>query len=141
MSRLTYRLLLDDSVPLSPDDAAGVVLLEGCGREARTSYCRVDEWLHELANGLSEFETAMDECWIDFSADREAMRLARTREMVVVEFGGAEWTLPHEELAKAARDAVAELVRAFSGFRPFAEGSPLARLDEWLALQDGPRTP
>ena len=135
MDALNIRLLLDDSTPLSPDDAGGCVLIEGRGREARSDYCQVDRWLLELVDGISEFQTALEECWVDFAADGSEMRLSREGAVTKAEYRGASWTVPQDEFVAAAKGAAEELVKAFAGFRPFVPGSPLARLEEWLSLQ------
>ena len=135
MDALNIRLLLDDSTPLSPDDAGGCALIEGRGREARTDYCQVDLWLSELVVGLSEFQTALDECWVDFAEEGSEMRLSREGAVTKVEYRGASWTVPQDEFVAAAKGAAEELVKAFAGFRPFVPRSPLARLEEWLSLQ------
>lgn len=135
MDSLYIRLLLDDSAPLYPDDVAGSLLVEGDGKEGRTSYGRVDLWLLELAEGVNGLESS-PEMWVDLTGERESLRLFRDETAEGVEFCGENWRLSTGSIKKAVIAAADEFVSAFRGFRPFAEESPLARLAEWLDAQE-----
>lgn len=58
----------------------------------------MDRWLLELVIGLSEFQTALDECWVDFAEEGSEMRLSREGAVTKAEYRGASWTLPQDEL-------------------------------------------